>query len=90
MGNLCKKKRANAVVKEPIALVGTGGQENNMLSSTVGGVSFWFMGAAGNQPEATPLPSPRFFAIFSARYVVTFRSHNDNRPSKFIVLADNM
>ena len=23
-------------------------------------------------------------------YVVTFRSHNDDRPSKFIVLADNM
>ena len=23
-------------------------------------------------------------------YIVTFRSHNDDRPSKFIVLADNM
>jgi len=23
-------------------------------------------------------------------YVVTFRSRNDDRPSKFIVLADNM
>jgi len=23
-------------------------------------------------------------------YVVTFRSHNDDRPSKFIVVADNM
>jgi hypothetical protein len=23
-------------------------------------------------------------------YIVSFRSHNDDRPSKFIVLADNM
>ena len=23
-------------------------------------------------------------------YIVSFRSHNDRRPSKFIVLADNM
>jgi hypothetical protein len=23
-------------------------------------------------------------------YIVTFRTHNDDRPSKFIVLADNM
>jgi len=23
-------------------------------------------------------------------YIVTFRSHNDDRPSRFIVLADNM
>jgi hypothetical protein len=40
------------------------------------------------------LLSPQFFAIFAPAvaktYVVTFRSHNDDRPSKFIVLADNM
>jgi hypothetical protein len=40
------------------------------------------------------LLAPEFFAIFApavARtYVVTFRSHNDDRPSKFIVLAANM
>ena len=44
--------------------------------------------------EPTPLFSPRFFAIFAPAvaktYVVTFRSHNDNRPSKFIVVANNM
>ena len=40
------------------------------------------------------LPSPLFFAIFAPAvaktYVVTFRSHNGDRPSKFIVVADNM
>ena len=38
--------------------------------------------------------SPRFFAIFAPAvakvYIVSFRSHDDRRPSKFIVLADNM
>jgi hypothetical protein len=41
-----------------------------------------------------PLLSSQFFAIFAPAvaktYVVTFRSHNDDRPSKFIVLADNL
>src|SRR5215813_8359172 len=38
-----------------------------------------------------PLLSSRFFAIFPAAvakvYIVSFRSHNDDRPSKFIELA---
>jgi hypothetical protein len=37
---------------------------------------------------------PDFFAIFAPAvakvYIVIFRSHDDRRPSKFIVLADNM
>jgi len=37
-----------------------------------------------------PLLSSRFFAIFPAAvakvYIVSFRSHNDDRPSKFIEL----
>jgi len=41
-----------------------------------------------------PLLCLQFFAIFAPAvaktYVVTFRSRNDDRPSKFIVLADNM
>jgi len=36
----------------------------------------------------------RFFAIFAPAvakvYIVSFRSNDDRRPSKFIVLADNM
>jgi hypothetical protein len=42
----------------------------------------------------TLLLSPGFLAMFAPAvaktYVVTFRSHNDRRPSKFIVLADSM
>jgi hypothetical protein len=42
----------------------------------------------------TPLLSPRFLAIFPPAvakvYIVSFRSHDTRRPSKFIVLADNM
>jgi hypothetical protein len=38
--------------------------------------------------------SPAFFAIFAPAvakvYIVSFRTHDDRRPSKFIVLADNM
>ena len=41
-----------------------------------------------------PLALPRFFAIFAPAvakvYIVSFRTHDDRRPSKFIVLADNM
>jgi hypothetical protein len=41
-----------------------------------------------------PLALPSVFRYFppavAKTYVVTFRSHNDDRPSKFIVLADNM
>jgi hypothetical protein len=37
---------------------------------------------------------PRFLAIFAPAvakvYIVTFRTHDDRRPSKFIVLTDNM
>gem|GEM_PF-1072688 len=37
------------------------------------------------------LPLFRYFPPAVAKvYIVTFRSHNDDRPSKFIVLADNM
>jgi hypothetical protein len=42
----------------------------------------------------TSLLFPQFFAIFApavARvYIVSFRSNDDRRPSKFIVVADNM
>jgi hypothetical protein len=41
-----------------------------------------------------PLLSPQFFAIFAPAVgkvcIVSFRTHDDRRPSKFIVLADNM
>jgi hypothetical protein len=37
---------------------------------------------------------PGFFAIFAPAvakvYIVSFRTHDNRRPSKFIVLADNM
>jgi hypothetical protein len=40
------------------------------------------------------LLSPGFLAIFppvvAKVYIVSFRTHDDRRPSKFIVLADNM
>src|SRR5262245_19398076 len=40
------------------------------------------------------LPRPRFLTLFppavAKTYIDTFRSHNDDRPSKFIVVADNM
>ena len=36
-------------------------------------------------------PNRTIFAVAVAKsYIVTFRSHNDDRPSKFIVLSDNM
>jgi hypothetical protein len=41
-----------------------------------------------------PCSPPGFFAIFrpllAKIYIVTFRTHDERRPSKFIVLADNM
>ena len=41
----------------------------------------------------SPLLSHPFFAILppavAKTYVVTFLSHNDHRPSKFIVIANN-
>src|SRR5262249_56694529 len=41
-------------------------------------------------PALAPLALSRFFpAAMAKTYVVTFRSHNDDRPSKFIVVADN-
>jgi hypothetical protein len=34
---------------------------------------------------------PRFLAILRPEvYIVSFRTHDDRRPSKFIVLADSM
>jgi hypothetical protein len=40
------------------------------------------------------LPCPSVFRYFPPAvakvYIVSFRSHDDRRPSKFIVLADNM
>jgi hypothetical protein len=42
----------------------------------------------------SPLLLPRFFGYFPPAvakvYIVSFRSNDDRRPSKFIVLADNM
>ena len=42
----------------------------------------------------TPLALPWLFRYFPAAvakvYIVSFRTHDDRRPSKFIVLADNM
>jgi hypothetical protein len=44
--------------------------------------------------EICPLALPPLFRYFPpavARvYIVSFRTHDDRRPSKFIVLADNM
>jgi hypothetical protein len=46
------------------------------------------------QTEAPLLLSPGFLAILRPAvakvYIVSFRTHDDRRPSKFIVLADNM
>jgi hypothetical protein len=42
----------------------------------------------------SPLLSPGFLAIFAPAvakvYIVSFRTYDERRPSKFIVLADNM
>ena len=42
----------------------------------------------------TPLALPSVFRYFPPAvakiYIVSFRTHDDRRPSKFIVLADNM
>ena len=49
---------------------------------------------SAGRPLEGALPFLRFLAIFAPAmaktYIVTFRSHNDDRPSKFIVVADNM
>jgi hypothetical protein len=44
------------------------------------------------ETSAPALPSvSRYFPPAMAKvYIVSFRSHNDRRPSKFIVLADSM
>jgi hypothetical protein len=49
-------------------------------------------GARKKTVPASALPSvSRYFPPAVAKtYVVTFRGHNDDRPSKFIVVADNM
>ena len=48
----------------------------------------------GRAVNPTPLLFPQFFAIFAPAvakvYIVSFRTHDDRRPSKFIVLADVM
>jgi len=44
----------------------------------------------GLTPLALPSVSRYFPPAVAKTYVVTFRSHNDDRPSKFIVVADNM
>jgi hypothetical protein len=41
-------------------------------------------------PLALPWFSRYFPPAVTKTYVVTFRSHNDDRPSKFIVVADSM
>src|SRR5262249_45917388 len=80
---LCKEKWANLgceFVKEAIALLGIARQENNL----------WVAGTDGGaEREPIPqLPCPGFSAILTPAvaktYVVTFRSHNGDRPSKFI------
>jgi hypothetical protein len=49
---------------------------------------------AGSGFTLTPLALPSVFRYFPpavARvYIVNFRTHDDRRPSKFIVLADSM
>src|SRR5437867_1812797 len=47
---------------------------------------------AGPRPDPLVLPSVfRYFPAAVAKvYIVSFRTHDDRRPSKFIVLADNM
>jgi hypothetical protein len=41
-------------------------------------------------PSCSPLSFCYFPPAVARTYVVTFRSHNDDRPSKFIVVADSM
>jgi len=40
-------------------------------------------------PRALSWVPDYFPAAMAKTYIVTFRSHNDDRPSKFIVVADN-
>ena len=51
-------------------------------------------GGAVDRPQPYPLALAsvsRYFAPAVARvYIVSFRSNDDRRPSKFIVVADNM
>ena len=51
------------------------------------------MGAQSTNPKLPLLHCHSFLAIFAPAvaktYVVTFRSHNDDRPSKFIVVAND-
>jgi hypothetical protein len=46
------------------------------------------------EPEPAPLALPWFSRYFPPAvpkvYIVSFRTHDDRRPSKFIVLADSM
>jgi len=52
------------------------------------------VGPKANESSRPPLLSAYFFAISQPAvakvYVVSFRSHDDRQPSKFIVPADNM
>jgi hypothetical protein len=47
-------------------------------------------GLVGKAPLALASVSRYFPPAVAKVYIVSFRSHNDRRPSKFIVLADNM
>ena len=55
----------------------------------------WFADSVkDNHRGAYPLALPSVFRYFPPAvakvYIVSFRTHDDRRPSKFIVLADNM
>jgi len=41
-------------------------------------------------PERVAVMAGYFAPVVAKVYIVSFRTHNDPRPSKFIVLADNM
>jgi hypothetical protein len=47
-------------------------------------------GADEYPPLVLPSVSPYFPPAVAKVYIVSFRSNDDRRPSKFIVLADNM
>jgi hypothetical protein len=46
--------------------------------------------SVNSNPLALPSPFSNFPPAVAKVYIVSFRTHDDRRPSKFIVLADNM
>jgi hypothetical protein len=60
---------------------------------TTGGYQLTREKGAEREP-GSPLLSSKFLDIFAPAvakvYIVSFRTHDDRRPSKFILLADNM